>query len=116
MNDDKKPWAYTPKTPAEIEQLAWDIEGDRVFGSWNCPPEMISSCFMVVLFLEKEHLEAMNAAKVAHMYEYVDKASPRSVNGYPSFMSARYIDQDDMKKVVARLKEIEAFRKQTAPA
>ena len=116
MNDDKKPWTYTPKTPAEIEQLAWDIEGDRVFGSWCCPQEMISSCFMVLIFMKKEHFEALNAAKIAHVYEYIEKAGPRSVNGYPSFFSARYIDVDDMKKVAARIKEIEIFRKETSPA
>jgi hypothetical protein len=114
MTEEEK-WVYTSKTPAEIEQLAWDIEGGRVFGSWDCPPEMISMCFMVVIFLEKKHLDALAEAKVAHMYEYLDKASPRSVNGYPSFFSARYIDQDDMKKVAERLKEIEKFRKETGP-
>ena len=114
MSDDTE-WVYQKKTPEQIETLAWDITGGRVFGSWNGPPDMIKSCFMILMFMEQKHLDQLKEQNIAHLYEYMDKAGPRSVNGYPSFMSAQYIDVDDMAKVVKRLKQIEEFQRTTGP-
>jgi hypothetical protein len=107
-------WVYTAKTPEQIEALAWDINAGHVFGTWSCPPDMIRVCFMVLAFMEEKHLKNLKEQNIAHLYETMDKAGSRSVNGYPSFMSAQYINEDDMEKVITRLKEIEAFRKSTS--
>jgi hypothetical protein len=112
---EQQPWVYKPKTPEEIEALAWDIEAGRVFGSWSCPPDMIRSCFMILAFMEATHLQSLKDNNICHVYEYMDKAGPRGINGYPSFFSAQYLNQDDITKIMNRLKEIEAFRKGTGP-
>ena len=108
-------WTYPAKTPAEIETLAWDCVGGRVFGSWACEPDMLTMCFMILAFMDQENRKQLITNKIAHLYEYMDKASPRSINGYPCFLSANYIDEDDWAKVRARIKQIQEFQKATGP-
>jgi hypothetical protein len=111
-----EPWIYTPKTPPEIEKLAWAIVGRQVFGSWDCPQDMVGSCFMIMMFMDAKHHQSMREQHIAHVYEYIDKAGPRSINGYPSFLSAQFLNHDDSVKVLARIRQIEEFQKKTAPA
>lgn len=115
MSEETVAWTYTAKTAAEIETLAWDITGGRVFGTWGCSPDQMQMSFMILAFMETKHIKNLQDQGIAHLYEYIDKAGPRSVNGYPSFMSAQYLSKDDWDKVLARLKQIEEFKKTTAP-
>jgi len=114
MSDEK--WTYTPKTPADIEALAWSIVGGQVFGTWDCPPELIPSCFMVLALMNQEQLSALKDANITQIYEHISKAAPHAINGYPVFFSAHYINEDDMKQVGARVREIIKFRETTGPS
>lgn len=44
--------------------------------------------------------DKIDADKVGMLYEYMDKAGPRSVNGYPCFFSFRWLDKRDSRRVV----------------
>lgn len=87
-----------------MKKLAKDAKAGLIFGSWNIPPKdrksMISMVFMPILFMKTEDLKQMNKNKVIHIFEYINKAGPRSINGYPNFMSFYSLREDDYKLFV----------------
>jgi hypothetical protein len=105
----RTPFTYTPKSDADLEQLAQDAVAGRVFGTWNVPPgEDLRVVFMVLMFVDKQTIDEMAAANIQWVYEYLDAAGPRSFNGMPSFMSCRYLDESDGNKFRARVDELRA--------
>jgi len=85
----------------EMIALAKDIVAGRVFGSWmiedgNTPAHML----FMVLGLAGMH------PKTGAVYEYIHKAGPRGINGYPSFFSHNVIHQDDLEEMNECLKKI----------
>jgi hypothetical protein len=78
----------------EIRRLAIDIFKEKVFTSdmFNSQEEcerMLPSVFMPFIFINKddEFFTKIKEAKDVIVYEYYDKAAPRSVNGLPIFSS-----------------------------
>lgn len=113
MAEEDKPFVYATKTDAELETLAWDVVSRRVFGSWDIPdPPDVSMVFMVLALMKPEHAAQLRENKIAHCYEYMDKASPRSVNGMPCFFSAQFLNEDDAGKLRVRVEALEEIRKQ----
>jgi hypothetical protein len=95
----------------ELKQLAIDISEGKVFGTFHMNEHQMSnmSCvFMPLVFMKEEQRQELIDKKVAHFYEYIDQAGPRSVNGMPCFFSMRNISQDDWSKVVKYIKEYES--------
>jgi hypothetical protein len=86
------------KATKEQKKLALDIAEGQVFGSWSIDKhdeKLMGNIFMPLIFMSKEQLESMTKNKVIHIYEYVHKAGPRSINGYPIFSSMRYMSKDE---------------------
>lgn len=79
------------KTDEELRQLCIDVYGGKVFTDRDCKrPEDIGMVFMVI------GLAGIEAeTEPALIYEYFDKAGPRSVNGMPIFMSCNVMNQAD---------------------
>jgi len=101
---------YVSKTPAELEKLAQDIVGGRVFGSWDIDDlGMVRMVFLPLAFVDKDFSDRMKAANIVHIYEYVDKAGPRSVNGMPIFMSMNLLDETDAKDLHGRVDALAKF-------
>jgi len=107
--------SYRPLDQAGIEQLAWDIHGGHVFGTW-IPDAMETSFAIVRLFLTPELVAKWKEADIAHVYEHISKAGPVAVNGMPSFMSFKLLSRADVAKVQKRIEQIDEFQKTTAPA
>jgi hypothetical protein len=87
------------RTREETRQLALDIvQGkvfhDRCFGSeigseqWARDVRMV---FLPIALMDPEHGAAMAASNPQLIFEYFDKAGPRSVNGYPQFFSVQTV-------------------------
>jgi hypothetical protein len=100
---------YTPKTDEEVKQLALDIYKNKIFIATMIKPnqlrEMIPMVFMPLMFMETKvfnELKDMGAIP----YEYYDEAMPRSINGFPCFMSMNILSGDDYHRVLAKLNEI----------
>jgi len=102
--------------PQEKAQLAIDISDGKVFGTWdrrlNDQPSLVGSVFMPVAFgmFGTPEMQAIRE-DIAHLYEYFDKAGPRSINGCPIFYSAHFILKPDWEIVLARVTELEEFKK-----
>ena len=88
-------------TDEQLKELAKDIIGNKVFCSYFIPdnqiPFMLGSVFMCLILMDPTDM--YDLSKTGFIYEYMDKAGPRAINGYPMFMSHRYINREDAKKV-----------------
>lgn len=106
---ERTPYVYKELTGPEMEQVAADIVGGRIFHSGMCRPEELKLVFMILSLLDRKSLEEMQAQDIVFFYEYLDQAAPMSVNGNPSFMSVRYLNRTQAKIVYDKAKEIDAY-------
>lgn len=84
----------------DLKQLAIDIAEGIVFTSDNVKDNnYLDMVFMPLLFLNNAQRKELAEKKPAFFYEYIDKASPRSVNGMPCFTSFRYLPSSDLKRL-----------------
>lgn len=83
----------------ELKQLAIDIAEEKVFTSDSVKDDYLDMVFMPLLFLNNAQRKDLAEKKPAFFYEYIDRASPRSVNGMPCFMSFRYLPSSDLKRL-----------------
>ena len=90
-------------TEQEIKQLALDIRDNKIFGSWAVPAHSTNLLGMIFMPLV---LGAEIPQDVIHVYEYMDKAGPRSINGYPIFFSLLMITKDDYELLVPIVKNL----------
>lgn len=81
------------RTDEELRQLCVDIFGGKVFTDRHLNnPNDIGMVFMVV------GLGGLDAeSEPAMIYEYLDQAGPRSVNGMPMFMSCNVMNIADFQ-------------------
>lgn len=99
------------KTDEELYQIATDMLEDKVFTSYQIPEYALSNLtmiFMPLLFMDEKQKKAMKRHKASMFYEYYTEAGNRSVNGYPIFMSMRYINIDDstrLREIYEKIKE-----------
>ena len=101
---------YTRKTPAELEELAWDVVSGKVFGSWMIPGSPVVS-FMPLALLGPEESATMQKLEIIHCYEYKSEAGPVAANGMPIFMSVRFLDRTDATTLSNLCKDINDMKK-----
>ena len=94
----------------EIRQLAKDVCEGKVFGTWNISEgetNNIPLVFIPIALMEKGSIPE----GAVHVYEYFDKAGPRSINGMPIFFSCHFLFKEDAELL---LKLIRAYQKKQA--
>ena len=101
-----KKYVHSFKSDEELKQLAKDINSGKVFGTWACPKDLISNCFIILAFIDPDQLNDMIESGIIHFYEYIDKANPLAVNGYPVFMSGYPLHKEEFEKIVNYLKKL----------
>ncbi|KKN33959.1 hypothetical protein LCGC14_0798410 [marine sediment metagenome] len=95
------------KTEQEIRELAIDIVEGKVYGSWEIKDvEDIKLVFMVLAFCAPSQLKELEAKKIEHVYEYLDKAGPRSINKMPSFFSMQCLTKDETLALLPLIKQL----------
>lgn len=98
---------YTPKSDAELEQLAQDVVAGRVFTDRHCPNlEDLRMVFLALALADKEQIQELRKLDIGMLYEYLDQAGPRSINGMPCFFSFQYLNSEDFAKFAIKYKEI----------
>ena len=84
-------------TEIELKSLAIDIAEGKVFTDRHLTdqPDMIGSVFMVIGLggIDQEKVES---GEIDMIYEYIDQAGPRSINGLPCFFSCKYLSKDNV--------------------
>lgn len=88
------------KTEKELKKLAEDIYKGLVYTHQHIEKlEDIRTVFMPLAFIDKEQLDELINDAPGLMYEYLDKASPRTINGMPIFFSVSMLSIADAEKV-----------------
>jgi len=107
VEDTPKSPGITPLTEKEIADLANDMYRGLIFTDRHVQrSEDVPSVFMPLIFMNEENIEKLKANPPGMIYEYFDKAGPRSINGMPIFWSFRMINVEDTAKVMERYKRI----------
>lgn len=92
----------------DVLTLARDIVARRVFTSNHIRPEDLAGC-LTVIFLPLAFMNPQDApADVGMLWEFLDRAGPRYINGYPSFGSLHYVTQADTARVNAAITMLQA--------
>ena len=100
------------KTRTELKSLAIDIVENKAFGTWNIHNEDLIPCvFTPLMFLSEEQKKELQKTKVAHVYEYIDKATPRGINGMPTFFSMNYLTEDETDALQLLINEYKENKK-----
>lgn len=99
------------RTRNELKQLAKDIHAGSVFTDRNVRPgdqeRMLSMIFMPLIFLDEETIEKWKEDPPGMFYEYIEKAMPTGVNGYPMFMSMSYLTKKEAEIVVEYYEKVD---------
>jgi len=98
-------------TDDAIKQLAIDIVDGKVFTSSHIPNyEDISMVFMPLAFLDEKQKKDLLTKDPAFIYEYMSESCKMSVNGMPTFMSFRFLNSKDLKKLNEFSKEYQELK------
>lgn len=101
------------KTDDELKQIAQDIYRDKIFSQLHIErPEDVPTSFMVLRFVGPEIIDKIESGEIFFIYEYMDKAGPRCINGMPVFGSFKYLNKDDTEKMLKYYNEIRNAVKQ----
>ncbi len=85
LNDDK------------IKEIAHGIYTGEIFTNIHVhksDTHLLSTIFTPLIFMDEKNLEG-----VGLIYEYMCKASARSINGYPIFFSLNIVNKTDTAKI-----------------
>lgn len=106
--------SYQAKSSHDLRQLAMDMANGLVFTSdqvRESSQDMLGLIFVPLIFMPDEHREALVKAEIVMIYEYISKAGPRSINGYPIFMSCLMLDKRDAARVWELVREFDVKAK-----
>ena len=93
----------------ELKKLAQDAHDGLVFTDRHLPKgdsHQFLATFMVLALMDPEKLNEV-AGEIGMVYEYLDKAGPRSVNGYPSFFSCNFLNKSDTEKFLEYVRPLQ---------
>lgn len=100
----------------ELYDLAVQCVAGAVWFSQQVPANLVSSVFMPLLFLDdasrEDFQKRIESGEVAEIYEHLDKAGPRSINGYPIFMSMQTISTNDLATLSDMIKKLDKTREE----
>lgn len=97
----------------EIREFTDALLSGQVFTSGQAPEELLGTIFMPLMMGAAAHLEPV-IENVGCFYEYIEKAGPRAINGYPIFSSFHIMNKDDWDIVMETYK-YERVRRDTMP-
>jgi len=98
------------KTDEQLKQIAKDLYTGLIFTSHHLSKtdfkNMAHLIFMPLVFMTEEQSKELK--HVSLIYEYLDQAGPRAINGYPMFMSMNYLTKDEHKKLLEYYKKVKS--------
>ena len=86
------------RTEEELKQITVDLFHGKIFTDRHCRrPQDVMMVFMPLGLMEPKAFRKLQKDSPGMIFEYLDKASPRSVNGMPGFFSCQMLSQEDTK-------------------
>jgi hypothetical protein len=105
---------YETKTDEFLKQLAMDTADGKVFTNAHIPDaqqsQMLPMVFMPLVFLDEKGQQEIKDMKITLLFEYLDKAGPRAINGLPNFFSVQMLNDVDSVKFWDYFDEIKAVK------
>lgn len=97
----KKDVKWKDKTDEELKEIAKDLWAGRIFSDRHITdaPEMLKCVFLSLAFASRKDVEKMKKREVSFIYEYMDRAGPRAINGMPTFFSCRMLTKSETNKM-----------------
>lgn len=93
----------------DLKKLALDIHKGLVFTDTQLQQSnMLAMVFMPLAFIP---INKKWVDQVGLIYEYLDKAGSRSINGMPTFMSMRIVPRADLPMLIEYVKKYEETEK-----
>ena len=107
---EQKDWTYEPKTDEEIKELAVGLMGGAVYTDFHVfeAGGDLALTYMPLAFMLDEDRRALvkflmpdgeQTEKIGMVYEWMDKAGPRYVNGQPMFFSLQILSPEDRERL-----------------
>lgn len=101
------------KSEEELREFVIDFLAGRIFTSAHMPPgERLELVFMPLIFGALAEWPREDWEDIGILYEYMDKASPRAINGMPSFFSFRMMHVDDWARCIKAIQREEQRQKE----
>jgi hypothetical protein len=94
-------------TEDQIKELVTGLVKDQVFTWQHLPADDPHLLPMVFMVLGLGGLGDIDPDSIGTVYEYLDKAGPQGINGYPIFLSCKLVHKDDWKTVLERAIKVE---------
>jgi len=92
-----------PSVPdEELKKIAEDLFAGRIFSNLQCrnPESEVPMVFLPIALATAKQLKKWKIDELWFLYEYMDKAMPRSINGMPIFGSFHGLKEADAKKML----------------
>lgn len=105
-----KPTSIPSKSKESLTQLAKDITMNLVFTSdhiHKTDSDILSMIFMPIILGAFSNYTEEARKDIGMIYEYYDKAGPRSINGYPIFFSLQIMNVKDRQFVWEKVVKIQ---------
>lgn len=80
----------------QLRKLALDMVDGRIFHDQMCPENMVTHVFMPLMFVTVAKEDSQHWGLV---YEYMSEAGPRTLNGFPMFMSMRVLHVNNLPRL-----------------
>lgn len=99
------------KTEEELKQIAMDLVDGKIFSILQLKnPSDVDMVFMPIALGAFSELTKEQIEDIGLIYEYLDKAGPRAVNGNPCFMSFQYLSREPSMKVLELAKKYKELK------
>lgn len=104
---------WPPHKHEDLIKIAKGLRSGEIFCDRHLRRhEDIQMVFMVLFFItEQSFFDRLKAFPPGMMYEWLDKAAPRGVNGYPCFFSAHILNRADTDTVMQMIKTLDEAEK-----
>ena len=100
-------------TEPEMIKFIDDFLNDLIFTSAHLPRDDEMSMNMVFMPFATLTNDSLVTKDLGIIWEYLSKAGPCAINGYPMFLSARFMHKDDWTHARKFIIDYEEKRKQT---
>lgn len=116
MSEDEKLHTVVESQPEKlINEVAKGIHARQIFTNFHIPEgsrsSMLGMIFMPIVFGAFQDMPEAEVDNIGMIFEYMDKAGPRSINGMPMFVSFGLLSKSDTKKVWDKVKKLEEAEK-----
>lgn len=109
----EEPWTVPRLTDDEMSILARRIVQNEVYMAMDAVA--LDCSFGAFLALVAPSIPKAELSNIATVYEDIDEAGTWAVNGYPSFLSCKFVHKDDMRRLAELITGLYAAMDGVAP-